>query len=56
MGTQWLSGWENDRIASACGQGLPKLDKASERHVVTFYIKSVLVSDIKKDNDIALTQ
>lgn len=22
-----------------CGLGLPKLDKASERHVVTFYIK-----------------
>lgn len=29
-----------------CGQGLPKLDTASEKHVVTFYIK--LVSDKKR--------
>ncbi len=56
MATQWLSGWENDRIASTCGQGLPKLDRASERHVVTFYIKSLFSWWYKKrDNDIVLT-
>lgn len=36
-----------------CGQGLPKLDKASEKHVVTFYIKLVV---IKENTDVVLTQ
>lgn len=39
-----------------CGEGLPKLDGASERHVVTFCIKSLSVCNIKQDNDIVLTQ
>ena len=28
-----------DKVPVTCGQGLPKLERASERHVVIFYIK-----------------